>query len=91
MIAKRITRTSGDDFGRLARYLAAAGDDGEKLDRLWLAGCDAGPEGRLPLTSTHHHPGRKRHLTGSEDQHPLPQPGYQMICQDPGSEADLPL
>jgi hypothetical protein len=45
MIAKRITRTSGDHFGRLARYLAAAGDEGEKLDRLWLAGCDAGPDG----------------------------------------------
>ena len=45
MIAKRVTRRSGDHFGRLARYLAAAGDAGEKLDRLWLAGCDAGPDG----------------------------------------------
>ena len=45
MIAKRITRTSGDRYGRLARYLAAASDEGEKLDRLWLAGCDAGEDG----------------------------------------------
>lgn len=29
----------------MARYLAAASDEGEKLDRLWLAGCDAGPDG----------------------------------------------
>ena len=28
MIAKRINRTSGDRYGRLARYLAAAGDPG---------------------------------------------------------------
>ena len=28
MIAKRVTRTSGDRFGRLARYLAAPGDPG---------------------------------------------------------------
>jgi len=45
MIAKRINRRSGDRFGRLARYLAAAGNTGEKLDRLWLAGCNAGPDG----------------------------------------------
>ena len=45
MIAKRINRRSCDHFGALARYLAAAGDTGEKLDRLWLAGCDAGPDG----------------------------------------------
>ena len=45
MIAKRITRTTGDNFGRLATYIAAASDTGEKLDRLWLAGCDAGPDG----------------------------------------------
>jgi len=45
MIAKRINRRSGDHFGHLARYLAAAGDTGEKLDRLWLASCNAGPDG----------------------------------------------
>ena len=28
MIAKRVTRTSGDRYGRLARYLAAPGDPG---------------------------------------------------------------
>ena len=28
MIAKRVTRTSGDLYGRLARYLAAPGDPG---------------------------------------------------------------
>ena len=45
MITKRVTRRSGDHFGRLARYLAATGDKGEKPDSLWLAGCDAGPDG----------------------------------------------
>jgi len=49
MIAKRVTRHSGDRFGRLARYIAAAGDSGEKLDRLWLAGCDAGSEEDDPV------------------------------------------
>ena len=28
MIAKRVTRTLGDRYGRLARYLAAPGDPG---------------------------------------------------------------
>ena len=42
MIAKRVQRRSGDDYGRLARYLEAASDPGEKLDRLWMVNCDAG-------------------------------------------------
>ncbi|GAB6053102.1 hypothetical protein JCM17960_19220 [Magnetospira thiophila] len=42
MIAKRIDRKSLDRFGRLAEYIAAAEDDGEKLHALWITGCDAG-------------------------------------------------
>jgi len=44
MIAKRIAKKPDvkDNFAALAYYIAAAGDDGEKLDRLWIAGCDAG-------------------------------------------------
>lgn len=44
MIAKRIAKKPDvkDSFAALAYYIAAAGDDGEKLDRLWIAGCDAG-------------------------------------------------
>ena len=42
MIAKRVQRRSDDDYGRLARYIAAAGDEGEKLDALWMVNCDAG-------------------------------------------------
>ena len=48
MIAKCINRTSGDHFGRLVRYIAAASDKGEKLDALWLAGCDAGDSDQDP-------------------------------------------
>ena len=42
MIAKRIQRRSDNDYGRPARYLAAAGDEGERLDALWMVNCDAG-------------------------------------------------
>lgn len=42
MIAKRVQRRTGDNYGRLARYLAAASDPGEKLDQLWMVNCDAG-------------------------------------------------
>ena len=42
MIAKLINRSSGGDFGRLARYLATASEPGETLDRMWLAGCVPG-------------------------------------------------
>ena len=48
MIAKCVNRTSGDHFGRLVRYIAAASDKGEKLDALWLAGCDAGDSDQDP-------------------------------------------
>ena len=44
MIAKRIDRTSSDRFGRLAEYIAAASDKGEKLHTLWIENCDAGAE-----------------------------------------------
>ena len=42
MIAKHIKRTSPDSFDRLARYIAAAEEEGEKLDRLWAVNCRAG-------------------------------------------------
>lgn len=42
MISKVIPRKTGDNFGRLARYLAAAEDPGEKLEQFWMVNCDAG-------------------------------------------------
>ncbi|WP_020592832.1 TraI/MobA(P) family conjugative relaxase [Kiloniella laminariae] len=42
MISKRVERRSQDNFGRLAEYLAAAKEKGEKLDDLWIVGSDAG-------------------------------------------------
>lgn len=44
MIAKRIDRKPEvrDDFGNLGRYVAAAREKGEKLDKFWIANCDAG-------------------------------------------------
>lgn len=43
MIAKRIDiEPQNDNFERLALYLAAAGDVGEKLDALWIENCHAG-------------------------------------------------
>lgn len=43
MIPKRIDiEPQNDNFERLARYLAAAGDVGEKLDKLWIENCHAG-------------------------------------------------
>lgn len=44
MIAKRINQTAGvaDNYTHLAEYIAAAGDEGEKLDRFWIVNCDAG-------------------------------------------------
>lgn len=42
MIAKKIKPPQSDDFDRLAYYIAAAKEDGEKLDRLWIGNCDAG-------------------------------------------------
>lgn len=44
MIAKRIDRKPEvrDDFGHLGRYVAAAREKGEKLDKFWIVNCDAG-------------------------------------------------
>ncbi len=39
MIAKKIERRCKDNFGRLAEYIAAAKDKGEKLAGLWTANC----------------------------------------------------
>lgn len=46
MIAKKIARRPevADDFTHLAEYIAAAREEGEKLDRFWIANCDAGTE-----------------------------------------------
>ncbi|GAK46713.1 TraI protein [Tepidicaulis marinus] len=46
MIARRLPKDSqiADNFTALGKYIAAAKDEGEKLDRLWIAGCDAGEE-----------------------------------------------
>lgn len=46
MIARRLPKDSqiADNFTALGKYIAAAKDKGEKLDRLWIAGCDAGEE-----------------------------------------------
>jgi LmbE family N-acetylglucosaminyl deacetylase len=42
MIAKRIDRKTNDSFKRLAEYIAAAKDKGEKLDQFWMVNCNAG-------------------------------------------------
>ncbi|MBF0325869.1 MAG: relaxase/mobilization nuclease domain-containing protein [Alphaproteobacteria bacterium] len=44
MIAKRIDRKPEvrDDFAHLGRYVAAAREKGEKLDKFWIVNCDAG-------------------------------------------------
>ncbi|MCA1908974.1 MAG: relaxase/mobilization nuclease domain-containing protein [Magnetospirillum sp.] len=44
MIAKRIDRKPEvrDDYANLGRYIAAAKEKGEKLDKFWIVGCDAG-------------------------------------------------
>jgi len=42
MIAKAVLRNTNDRYGRLAEYLAAASDPGEKLDQFWTVGCAAG-------------------------------------------------
>lgn len=42
MIAKRVERNSKDNYGRLAEYIAAAKESGEKLDNLWMVNCNAG-------------------------------------------------
>lgn len=46
MIAKRIDRKPEvrDDYGQLGRYIAAAKETGEKLDKFWTVNCDAGAE-----------------------------------------------
>ena len=44
MIAKRIPKKPNvrDDYSHLGRYVAAAKEKGEKLDRFWIVNCDAG-------------------------------------------------
>lgn len=42
MIAKRVKSEGQDSFRRLAEYLSAADDPGEKLEDLWIAGAAAG-------------------------------------------------
>ncbi len=42
MISKCVERRSKDNFSRLAEYLAAAKEVGEKLDDLWIVGSNAG-------------------------------------------------
>lgn len=43
MIPKRIDiEPENDDFAALADYIAAAKDEGEKLESLWIANCNAG-------------------------------------------------
>ncbi len=44
MIAKRVKRTGNSSFGHLARYIAGARDQGEKLDALWIVNSNAGGE-----------------------------------------------
>lgn len=44
MISKKIERKSGDNYGRLAEYIAGAKDPGEKLDQFWTVNCDAGSD-----------------------------------------------
>lgn len=44
MIAKRIDKKPDvrDDYSNLGRYVAAARETGEKLDKFWIVNCDAG-------------------------------------------------
>ena len=46
MIPRRIDKAPdvADDFTHLAEYIAAAREDGEKLDQFWIANCDAGTD-----------------------------------------------
>lgn len=46
MIAKRIEKKPDvrDDYSALGRYIAAAKEKGEKLDKFWIVNCDAGTE-----------------------------------------------
>lgn len=44
MIAKRIPREGNDSFRRLAEYIAAASDPGEKLDDLWIVNARSADE-----------------------------------------------
>lgn len=46
MIAKRIPKQPNvrDDYSHLGRYVAAAKEKGEKLDKFWLVNCDAGTD-----------------------------------------------
>ncbi|NQY83083.1 MAG: hypothetical protein HRT36_08830 [Alphaproteobacteria bacterium] len=42
MISKKALRENDDKFDRLAHYVAAAEDQDEKLDCLWIVNCDVG-------------------------------------------------
>lgn len=46
MIPKRIDRKPEirDDYANLGHYIAAAKEKGEKLDKFWIVGCDAGTD-----------------------------------------------
>jgi len=46
MIAKKIAKKPEirDDYSHLGRYVAAAREKGEKLDRFWIVNCDAGTD-----------------------------------------------
>ena len=44
MIAKHINRSVNSNYGRLAQYIAAASEKGEKLDELWMVNCNAGTD-----------------------------------------------
>jgi hypothetical protein len=45
VIAKKIEKKPDvrDDYSHLGRYVAAAREKGEKLDKFWIVNCDAGP------------------------------------------------
>jgi hypothetical protein len=50
MISKHISRKArNDDYGRLARYIADAGHEGEKCLESWSAGCWSGDEYALGI------------------------------------------
>ncbi|WP_420560557.1 TraI/MobA(P) family conjugative relaxase [Tepidicaulis sp.] len=46
MIARRLPKDAkiADNFTALGKYIAAAQEEGEKLDQFWIVGCDAGEE-----------------------------------------------
>lgn len=46
MIARRLPKDAkiADNFTALGKYIAAAQEEGEKLDKFWIVGCDAGDE-----------------------------------------------